>query len=769
MAISAVAKFGLGTAARRKEDDRLVTGKGNYVADYSPSDVLAAYVVRSDMAHARFSLQNLDAVRSAPGVHLVLSADDLGAMPGLPCLTLLQQHDGSPTKSADIPILCKDIVRHVGDAVALIVADTRDLARDAAEALVVDYDPLSAVVDMGAAKQDGAPLVYPDHGSNIAFEYHMGDRDGTDAAFAGAHKVISLTIVNNRVVTNYMEPRAAVGEYDPQSERYKLTTVTQGPHGLHAVMAKCLGIEKDAIRIITPADVGGGFGTKAFAYREYPLVCFAARALGRPVRWVSDRLEHFTADAQGRDNITTLELALDEEYRFLALRADLDANMGAYLNAFAPFIPWLGLSMLTGVYDIPVAFARTTGVYTNTLMVDAYRGAGRPEAAYHLERLVDHAAFELGIDRVSLRERNYIPMEKIPYTTAMDRTYDTGDFAGLLGAALAKADIDGFATRAKQSMDAGKLRGFGFASYVEACAFEGSEDATLRLNDDGSFTFMIGTQAAGQGHETAYAQFIASVLDVPLERIHVVQGDTDLIATGGGTGGSRSIPIGGVTAHNAANSMAARIRELASDALEAAAGDLEIADGRVVIAGTDRGLDLSELASGTADKSRLTIANTYKTDAPTYPNGTHVCEVEVDPQTGVVDILNYTIVDDFGFVVNPMLLEGQVHGGVAQGIGQALHERTVYADDGQLLTATFMDYTMPRADNFPKFRFSTRNIPTPTNPFGIKGAGEAGTIGATPAIMNAVVDALNRGYGITHMDMPATPYAIWQTIRASGV
>ncbi len=758
-------KFGLGAPVRRTEDNRLITGKGEYVADYTPEGVLEALVVRSDMAHARFSLSNLEAVRRAPGVHLVLTADDLGDIPGVPCQTLLPQHDGSPTPGADIPLLCKDTVRHVGDAVAFIVADTRNLARDAAELLGIDYEGLPAAIDMQAAREPGAPLVYSERDSNIAFEYHMGDKDKTDAAFARADKTISLTIVNNRVVTNYMEPRAAVAEFDASSGRYTLTSVSQGPHGLHAIIAACLGVDKADIRIITPPDVGGGFGTKAFVYREYPLVCMAARRLERPVRWVSDRLEHFTADAQGRDNVTTLELALDKNHRFLALRADLYANMGAYLSAFAPFIPWLGLSMLTGVYDIPAAFARTIGVFTNTLMVDAYRGAGRPEATYHLERLVDYTAYTLGVDRVSLRRDNFIRPDQMPYTTQMDRTYDTGDFAGTLAAALKKAGIDGFADRAAQSAARNRLRGLGFATYVEACAFAGSEDAALTLNGDGTLTFTIGTQAGGQGHQTVYAQFIAQVLNLPIERINVVQGDTDRIATGGGTGGSRSIPIGGVAAHKTAGAMAERLKELASDPLEASAADLEIINGQVVVAGTDRGMDFAALADATADKSRLQVADTYTAKAPTFPNGTHVCEVEIDPQTGQVAILAYNIVDDFGFVVNPMLLEGQVHGGVAQGIGQALYEHTVYGEDGQLLTASFMDYTMPRADNFPMFGFSTRNIPTSGNPLGIKGAGEAGTIGATPAIMNAVIDALNRGYGITHMDMPATPSAVWQAIH----
>ena len=522
------------------------------------------------------------------------------------------------------------------------------------------------------------------------------------------------------------------------------------------------------MRVVTK-DVGGGFGTKNMMYREYPLVVEAARRLGASVSWVGDRSEHFLGDAQGRDNITTVEMAMDENGKFLALRVDILGNLGAYLSMFAPYIPWLGASMATGTYNIGALHARVRGVYTHTVPVDAYRGAGRPEAAYVLERLVDVCAREMKLDPAEIRTRNFIKQAEMPFHTLTDRDYDVGDFEGAMRACLAKADRSGFEARAAASKRAGKARGFGFASYIECTAWGDGEEGSVTLQNDGSLTVAIGTQSTGQGHETAYAQVVSEQFDVPLERIHVIQGDTRTVPTGNGTGGSRSIPVGAVMVGRATAKLAASVKELAADKLEAAVADLEIADGKVRIAGTDRAIDLADVAAlPQATPEKLKAIEEFVPPNATYPNGTHACEVEIDPETGAAKLLRYTVVDDFGFTLNPLLLAGQVHGGVAQGAGQALNEKAVFDENGQLVTASFMDYNMPRADNFPEFDFETRNIPSNTNPMGLKGAGEAGSIGSTPAVMNAIADALWRSHRIAHIDMPATPFAVYSAIRAAG-
>ncbi|HOV04771.1 MAG TPA: molybdopterin-dependent oxidoreductase, partial [Kaistiaceae bacterium] len=585
------------------------------------------------------------------------------------------------------------------------------------------------------------------------------------AAFAGADRVAEIELVNNRVVTNYMEPRGVVAEYDRETGRWTITVGSQGGHSMRGVIAAdILKVEPARMRIVTP-DVGGGFGTKMFVFGEYPLAAVAAERLGRPVKWIGERGEHFLGDSQGRDNLAKARLALDAEGRFLALEVDLLADMGAYLAQFAPHIPFVGATMATGLYDIPALAMRIRGVYTNTVTVDAYRGAGRPESAYLIERLVDRAAEVVGLSRDEIRRRNFVAPDRLPYKTPTGRTYDSGEFAGHMERAMEKADWSGFAARRAASAARGRYRGIGLASYVEAAAFPSAEEATARLGDDGVVTILIGTQSNGQGHETAYAQIAAVHFDIDIDRIRVVQGDTDLIARGGGTGGSRSIPIGGVSVDRASVALVEKIRARAADELETAPGDLELVDGTVRIMGTDRAIGLGELAQRTADKALLTAVESFKQPEPTYPNGTHVCEVEVDPETGAVEIVGYVIVDDFGVSVNPLLLAGQVHGGIVQGLGQALLERTVYDDDGQLLTASFLDYAMPRASDMPDFDFETRNVPCKTNPLGIKGAGEAGTIGACPAVMNALADALKSGAGVGHIDMPATPERVWRAIR----
>jgi carbon-monoxide dehydrogenase large subunit len=571
--------------------------------------------------------------------------------------------------------------------------------------------------------------------------------------------------VNNRLVANYMEPRAAIGAFDPASGRYTLTTGSQGVHGLQATLAdQILKVDKDRVRVVTH-DVGGGFGTKAVIYREYPLLLAAAEKLGAPVKWVADRAEHFLGDAQGRDNLTTAEMALDAEGHFLALRVDILGNLGAYLSQFGPYIPWLGATMATGCYDIPALHARCRGLYTHTVPVDAYRGAGRPEAAYVLERLVDRCAVELAMAPEAIRAKNFVKPSQMPYATLTDRIYDVGDFEGAMTQALAAADHKGFAARLSASRANGKLRGLGMASYIECTAWGSGEEGSVALDEDGDFTVLVGTQSNGQGHATAYAQTVSHYLDVAPERVRVVQGDTDRIPTGNGTGGSRSIPVGAAMLARASESLVVKLKELASDALEAAATDLEVGDGVIRIAGTDRQLTFAEIAAlPKANAERRTAIESFKPSHATYPNGTHVCEVEIDPATGTTHVDRYTICDDFGMTLNPLMLAGQVHGGVAQGIGQALMERTVYDSDGQLLTATLMDYCLPRAADMPLIDFQTRNVPSTTNPLGLKGAGEAGTIGACPAVMNAVVDALHRACGITHIDMPATPARVFAAL-----
>jgi aerobic carbon-monoxide dehydrogenase large subunit len=761
-------KFGVGQAVKRVEDVRFITGRGAYTADHWPEGALQAAFLRSPHAHARFSFDDLDAARAMPGVKAVYTAEDFSELGDLPCLSIPETRDTiAPLKP--YPVLAKGEAHHVGDMVAMVVAETEIQARDAVEAIAVDWTQLPAVVDMVEAVEPGAPKIFSEAPDNVVVDSHIGDKTTTDAIFAGAAHVVRLPVVNQRLVSNYMEPRSAIGEYDKASARYTLHASSQGVHGLRNNIAeRILKIAPERLRVVT-TDVGGGFGVKAVVYREYPLVLEAAKRLGRPVVWLADRSEHFLGDAHGRDNLTAAEMALDKNGRFLALKVDILGNVGAYLSQNGPYIPWLGATMATGPYDIPTIYVRCRSVYTHTVPVEAYRGAGRPEAAYVLERLVDECARTLSMPREEIRALNFVKPSQMPYHTPTDRTYDVGDFEGAMRQALAKADYAGFEKRSQETTARGKLRGVGIASYIECTAWFDLEEGSVELGPDGVFTVLIGTQSNGQGHETAYAQAASQFLDVPLERVKVVQGDTDRIKTGYGTGGSRSIPIGAVMVTRASEKLAASLKELAADKLEAAVADLEIADGSIRIAGTDRSISYEEIAKlPQATSEKLKADASFTPPNATYPNGTHVCEVEIDPETGVARIDRYTVVDDFGFTLNPLLLRGQVHGGIVQGVGQALYENTVFGEDGQLLTASFMDYCMPRADHFPDFHFETRNIPSKSNPLGLKGAGEAGSIGSTPAVMNAVSDALWRGYGEARIDMPATPFAIFKAIQAAA-
>jgi carbon-monoxide dehydrogenase large subunit len=754
-------KFGFGQPLTRKEDDPLLRGAGRYIADVSPAKPLQAVVIRSPHAHARFRIGDLARVRTMSGLRLVLTAADIPTLGPLPTPGVLP--DVAIT-IPDYPVLAKDVVRHVGDAVAFVVADTLDAAKDAAEAVEIEWQQLPHVIGAVAALKPGAPKVWADRADNLSFETEVGDARATKEAFASAAHIVELTIVNQRLVTNYLDTRGVVAEFD--GERYTLTLGSQGSHIIRDIIgAAVMKLPPEKMRVVTP-DVGGGFGTKLFPYREYALAAVASERLRQPVKWVCERTEHFLGDSHGRDNISTARLAVDNKGRFLALELDIIADMGAYLSCYAPYIPWLGVGMATGPYDIPIAHIRLRAAYTNTVPVDAYRGAGRPEASYLIERVVDAAAHDLGIASDTIRRRNLIKPKALPYKTPTGKVYDSGDFAGTLARAQELANWDGFNKRAAQSKRTGRLRGIGIATYIEACGNNGPETATLNLDPDGGVTLLIGSQSTGQGHATSYAQLIAERLDLPPERVRVIQGDTDRIKSGAGTGGSSSIPVGGVSVDRATRKLAEQIKEIAADALEASASDLEIVDGTVRVAGTDRVASFADLAvrpGVTPDKLRA--AEEFSVEPPTYPNGTHIAEVEIDPDTGKTSIVQYVVVDDFGATLNPLLLAGQVHGGAVQGIGQALMEDTVYdSATGQLLSASFMDYAMPRAEHAPDFVFETRNVPCRTNPLGVKGAGEAGAIGSCPAIMNAIVDALWRSHRIRHLDMPATPRRIWEAI-----
>jgi carbon-monoxide dehydrogenase large subunit len=761
--MAAPIKFGVGQSVLRKEDDALIRGKGRYTDDVAPQPAMHALMLRSPHAHARFTI-NATAARALPGVALVLTAADIGDLGDLPCLF---NFEVDPFTGPPYPILAKDEVRHVGDAVAFVVADTIDHARDAVEAIEVQWTPLPAVAGVVNAVKKDAPQVWPSHPGNILFDVPVGDKKATEEAFAKAHAVGEIKIVNPRVVASFMETRAANCEYDAKRDHLTLTVGSQGSHRLRDILCQnVLKIPVEKMRVICP-DVGGGFGTKLFPYREYALLAVAARKLKKTVRWAADRSEHFMGDAQGRDNVTTARMALAEDGKFLAMDVDLMGDMGAYLSTFGPYIPHGGAGMLPGLYDIQTFHCRVRTVFTHTVPVDAYRGAGRPEAAYVIERLVDACARKLDMTPDAIRKKNFIQPKALPYKTATGKVYDSGDFAAHMKRAMEVANWKEFPKRAKLAKKAGLVRGIGLASYVEVCGTMGEETANVRLDPGGDVTILIGTQSSGQGHQTAYAQIVADQFGLPPERVHTHQGDTDEIKTGLGTGGSASIPTGGVSVQRATHDLGNKLKELAAEALETSAGDLEISGGAVRIAGTDRSISFADVARRAgSDTAKLNGSATFASADGTYPNGTHIAEVEIDPATGITKIVNYVIVDDFGVTLNPLLLAGQVHGGVMQGIGQALMEQVVYSPtDGQLMTATYMDYALPRAADASSIHFETNNVPCKTNPLGVKGAGEAGAIGSCPAVVNAIIEGLWREYKIDHIDMPATAERVWIAIR----
>jgi carbon-monoxide dehydrogenase large subunit len=757
-------KFGMAQPVLRVEDPRLLLGHGRYTDDIAADGALFGYVLRSGYAAAKITGIDTQAAQALPGVVAIYTAADLAAdsIGGLPCVIPLKNRDGSARANVPHPILAADTVRHVGDPVAFIVAESIQAARDAAEAVLIDYEGLPSITELSEAMNPDSARVWPEVANNICFDWETGDKAAVDALFDSAVHITRLTVVNNRIVVNSMEPRAAIAKY--QDERWTLTTNTQGGWGIRDMLAGFVfGVDKTAIRVITP-DVGGGFGMKLFLYAEQALVCYAARKLGRKVRWTSDRAEAFLSDTHGRDHITQGELALDEDGKFLAMRLRNIANMGAYLSNFAPMIPTkAGTKVLASVYGFKAIYANVIGVFTNTVPVDAYRGAGRPESNYLVERLIDTAANELGMDRVDIRRRNMVPESAMPFTSAMGQKYDSGAFAKVMDAALERADWAGFPARQEASRKAGKRRGIGMGYYLEATGGAATERAEIRFADDGFVDVYVGTQSTGQGHETAYVQLTVGRLGVDGEKVRIRQGDTDTIPQGGGTGGARSLYSEGQAILVTAASVIEKGKAAASEYLEAAAADIVFEAGKFTITGTDRSVDIMTLAAqkqGALDTAEIAAINVH-----TFPNGCHIAEVEIDPETGVVSVVKYVVMDDVGKAVNPMIVRGQVHGGVAQGYGQAVLERTAYdRESGQLVSGSFMDYALPRADDLPDIEVDFVEVPCASNPLGVKGAGEAGAVGSPPAVVNAIVDAL-KADGVVTIDMPATPERVWEAIH----
>lgn len=768
---------GIGAAPPRKEDARLLTGHGRFVDDMRLDRQCWAAFLRSPHAHAQIRAIDISAAVRSTDVLAVLTGADLAAdgLGPLPCEVALENADGSPILRPPRPALAAERVRHVGDTVAMVVAETRPAALEALELIDVDYAAMASVTDVVAATEEGAPRVW-DAPRNLCFNWEVGDEAATEAAFANAAHRVALELVNNRVVPNPLETRSAIGSYDAGDGRYTLHTQTQGSHMVRGLIARrVLHVPETALRVVTP-DVGGSFGMKMYLYPEQVLVLWAARRLGRPVRWRGERSDAFMTDSHGRDHATRAELALDAEGRFLAVRVSTRANLGAYLSTLGPFIPSKGgARAMTGPYEIPTAHVRVRGVFTNTTPVDAYRGAGRPEYVYALERLVSTAARRLGLDPAEIRRRNFVPPGRMPYRTALGQLYDSGEFAANLEQALELSERADLPRRRERSARDGLLRGVGLCCYVEPCGGMRDQFAGLEIGADGSVSLAVGAQAAGQGHETAFAQLVAQRLPVPFERVSVLEGDTDRIAYGRGTSGSRSLPIGGPAVALAVEKAVAKIRLIAAHALEAAEADLEADSAGFHVAGTDRAVGFGEIAALAYQPERLPpglepglhFTGHYDTRDTTYPNGAHIAEVEVDPRTGRVGVKRYVAVDDFGVVLNPMLVEGQVHGGIAQGLGQALAETCVYeAGTGQLLTASFLDYALPLAGDLPMFRVAQNEVPCRTNVLGVKGCGEAGAIAAPPAVIDAVLDALTP-LGVAALDMPATPSRVWAAIRGA--
>jgi len=777
----------IGEAVRRKEDYRFLTGAGQYTDDVNLANQSYAVFVRSPHAHALIKSINTGAARAMPGVAAVFTGKDVeGKMGGLPCGWLITSTDGTPMKEPPHPILASAKVRYVGDHVAMVVADTLEQAKNAAEAVDVDYEVLPAVVNVkDAAKATALHEVAPD---NHCYKWAIGDKAQVDAVFAKAAHVTKLDLTNNRLIPNAMEPRAAIGSYNRATDEYTLYVANQNPHVERLLMtAFVLGLPEHKVRVIAP-DVGGGFGSKIFLYAEDVCLTWAARQLNRSIKWTAERTESFLSDAHGRDHVSHAEMAMDSDGKFLALRVHTDANLGAYLSTFSTAVPTiLYATLLAGQYTTPQIHVEVDAWFTNTAPVDAYRGAGRPEATYLLERLVTRCAWEMGLSQDEIRKRNFIT--SFPYQTPVALQYDVGDYHACMDKARTLADVAGFAARQQASQAKGLKRGIGYSSYIEACGIAPSniagalgaraglfECGEVRVHPTGSVTVFTGSHSHGQGHETTFAQVVAARLGIAVEAVDVVHGDTGRVPFGMGTYGSRSISVGGAAIMKALDKIETKARKIAAHLMEASDADVEFANGEFTVKGTDKKVTFGQVAltayvphNYPLDKLEPGLNETafYDPTNFTFPAGTYICEVEVDPATGAVKVDRFTAVDDFGTIINPMIVEGQVHGGLVQGIGQALLENCVYdAETGQLLTGSFMDYAMPRADDIPQFKLDTVCTPCSHNPLGTKGCGEAGAIGSPPAVINAVLDAL-RPLGVKDFDMPASPGRVWEAIQAA--
>jgi carbon-monoxide dehydrogenase large subunit len=777
----------IGQSVERREDARFLTGRGQYTDDISLQGQTYAYFLRSPYAHARITSLDTAEAAKAPGVLGVFTGEHFKAVGGLPCGWLINSLDGNPMKEPKHPVLADGKVRYVGDRVALVVAETLEQAKDAAALIEVEYEELTPVIDTAKAA-GAAATVHDDAPANVCYHWGIGDKDGTDAAFKTAAHVTTLSFRNNRLIPNAMEPRAANAVYDPNADSYTLYVSNQNPHVERLLMcAFVLGIPEHKMRVVAP-DVGGGFGSKIYLYGEETALVFASKQIKRPIKWTCERGEAFLSDAHGRDHVTTAKLALDKDGHFLALRADTTANLGAYLSTFSTCIPTiLHATLLAGQYKTPKIWCEVTAVFTNTAPVDAYRGAGRPEATYLLERIVETAAHEMKIDPAEIRRRNFIT--EFPYASPVGLTYDTGDYFATMNRAVEMADVGGFAARRAASEAKGFKRGLGYAAYIEACGIAPSsvagalgaraglfEAGEVRVHPTGKVTIFTGSHSHGQGHETTFAQVVADKLGLPIDDISIEHGDTGKILFGMGTYGSRSLAVGGTAIVKAVDKVIAKGKKIAAHLLEAADTDIVFEGGEFKVAGTDKSVPFASVAltayvphNFPHDKLEPGLNENafYDPSNFTYPAGTYICEVEVDPATGKTTIERFTAVDDFGNVINPMIVEGQVHGGLAQGIGQALLEHGVYdVESGQLLTGSYMDYAMPRADDLPSFNVETaKGTPCTHNPLGVKGCGEAGAIGSPPAVINAICDAL----GVKDVPMPASPYTVWKAARESAL
>jgi carbon-monoxide dehydrogenase large subunit len=769
---------GLGARVLRREDAPLVTGAGQFVADTVLPGEAHAVFVRSVHPHARIAGIDVGAALAVKGVLTVLTgreaqADGLGGIPwevrppvpkGVDETALPPM--GSPEVAAPQPIIARDAVRYVGEIVAMVVAESVYAARDAAERIVVDYEALPFVVATDAGPD--APQVWPSHSDNVCFSFRKGDAAAVEAAFARAHHVTRLDLVNTRLSASPIETRAYIGDYDRATERYTLYASAGKPNPIKRTLARnVFGIPAERIRVIT-RDVGGGFGAKNVAYAEEALVLWAARRLGRPVKWIADRSESFVSDVQGRDQVNRSELALDRNGRFLALRISSVVNLGAYLGPRGVVPVLSGTKLIASVYRLPAAYYEITAVFRHTVPTCPYRGAGHPEVIFQVERLVDTAARELGIDPAELRRRNLVPASAMPHRTVAEVIYDCGDFERNMTDALALAQWDSFPARRRASGARGRLRGIGVANCLEAGSFGPGQKAWVDVDENGFVTVLVGTQSSGQSHATVYSQIVAEALGVPQQDVRVVQGDTDVVPGGDGTGGCRSMVIDGSALQVTLRALIEKGRRFAATSLEAAEDDIDFAKGHYRVVGTDRTISFQAVARvASAAGEALGAVESFQPPTNTFPNGCHICEVEVDPDTGATKLLSYIMVHDAGRILNPMVVEGQLHGGVAQGVGQALMEHAIWErDSGQMITGSFMDYAMPRADTIPSYQLTLHEVPTATNPLGVKGVGEAGPTAAPPAVINAIVDALNP-YGVRHVPMPATPFAIWQAIEAA--